>query len=253
MLKNAGTLEGIRIICTYACKRKCQFCYQKVREGGFLDNDKFKNIIENLTWYPIYLTFQGGEVSYFPDKTIKLIETSHKILPQVFRKSVTSNGDGDFDFYNDLKLVGITHLSFSLHNTNSCNDKLMEKMLRLSHSGFYTVRVNCYFDEENLENVKNVILFCKENDIQLTLCEDLRCENSVDYYSPNILKQILPDYKYDISFYKHEYIVNFDHWQLWIYRHLNHYDYNNLIILPDGSTTDTFDDVQECKGNILED
>ena len=51
MLKNAKGLEGIRIICTYACKRNCAFCYQKIRKGGFLDNDKFKKIIENSNSY----------------------------------------------------------------------------------------------------------------------------------------------------------------------------------------------------------
>jgi hypothetical protein len=37
-------------------------------------------------------------------------------------------------------------------------------------------------------------------------------------------------------------------YRFWVYHHIDHYDYNNIIVLPDGTLTMVFDDVMVCAG-----
>jgi len=67
---------------------------------------------------PIYFTLQGGEISVIPELTKEIAKISDYYYPQVFRKSVTTNGDSSIEFYESLKLYGITHITFSLHKPN---------------------------------------------------------------------------------------------------------------------------------------
>jgi len=228
-----NNLEGIRTVATYQCNRNCKFCYQKTKDSVFLDPLKYKNILEELDFMPIYITHQGGELSNFPKETIELCKIADKIFPQVFRKSITSNGYGNFDFYNSLKLYGITHLTFSLHEKNTYVENIIKQ---LSKSGFYTVRVNCYLSEDS-SKTKYVLNFCEKYDIQLTLCEDLGGVNINNY-----------DFsKYQKIEYKHQTIFQNGNFRFWLYHHIDKYDYNNLIIMPNGKTTVCFNDVIDGK------
>lgn len=198
---------------------------------------------------PIYFTFQGGEVSNYPEETFELIKIADEIYPQVFRKSVTSNGYGSMDFYRDLKLYGITHLTFSLHKKAK---KTEDRLLELKADGFYSVRVNCYLDIDKMQNVAHVFKFCQENKIQLTICEDLRLSSDITYDSTKLLLDngiidstyVETKFKHQNVFYSKEHNFRF-----WVYRHLNQYDYNNIIVMPNGDITITFDDIIHCKGN----
>ena len=196
---------------------------------------------------PIYFTFQGGEVSNYPEETFELIKLADLYYPQVFRKSVTSNGYGVMSFYRNLKLYGITHLTFSLHKRTPF---IEERLLELKSDGFYTVRVNCYLDENNLQDVKYVFDFCEKNKIQLTICEDLRLSANITYDSSALLVPVIGNTYIETKF-KHQnvfYSVE-NNFRFWVYRHLNHYDYNNIIVMPNGDITITFDDIIHCKGN----
>ena len=51
-------------------------------------------------------------------------------------------------------------------------------------------------------------------------------------------------YKHQNVFFSEEHNFRF-----WVYRHLDHYDYNNIIVMPNGDITITFDDIIHCKGN----
>ena len=239
------TLEGVRTICTYSCKNNCSFCYQKERNGKFLSTKKFTNALNGVDFLPIYFTFQGGEVSFFPEETLKVLNIADKRFPQVFRKSITTSGVGDLEFYKETKKYGITHFSFSLHKRNP---KTESKILKLARSGFFTIRVNCFFSEERMKEVEEVLSFCIENDIQLTLCEDLRLSKNPKN-SETILKKIVKNYKIERYKLQSIYWLKDNKFRFWVYKHLDNYDYNNLIILPDGSTTITFNDVMDCHGN----
>ena len=167
--------EGLRVIVSYNCKRNCSFCYQNKKDSVILTPEKFESILYQLSEYqfiPIYFTFQGGEISDYSDISYELFKIADKFYPQVFRKSITSNGHGDIDFYKKSKLYGITHITLSLHNNTSKNvERLFDE---LKYDNFYTKRVNCFFTESEVNNVKYVYNYCKDNQIPLTLCEDLR-------------------------------------------------------------------------------
>lgn len=244
--------EGVRVVSTYECNRNCTFCYQDSKQSILLTPDKFENILrisKDKGFMPVYFTFQGGEVSTYPEETYELIKLADKYYPQVFRKSVTSNGYGDMEFYRDLKLFGITHLTFSLHKDTP---KIEERIIELKQDGFYTFRVNCYLDAENLDNVKHVVDFCNRNNVQLTVCEDLRLSADINYDSTQVLLEhgIIDD-SYVVEQFSHQNVFysRKHNFRFWVYRHLNHYDYNNIIVMPNGDITITFDDIIHCKGN----
>lgn len=244
--------EGVRVVSTYKCNRNCTFCYQDSKQSTLLTPDKFEDILKiskEKGFMPVYFTFQGGEVSNYPEETFDLIKLSDKYYPQVFRKSVTSNGYGDMGFYRDLKLFGITHLTFSLHKNTP---KIEERIIELKQDGFYTFRVNCYLDENNVSDVAHVVDFCSKNNVQLTLCEDLRLSSVVDYDSTLLLREnnIIDDSYIEEKFNHQNVFYSRKHnFRFWVYRHLNHYDYNNIIVMPNGDITITFDDIIHCKGN----
>jgi molybdenum cofactor biosynthesis enzyme MoaA len=244
--------EGVRVVGTYNCKRNCKFCYQKSRKSDVLSLNKYNSILQEMMenkFNPIYFTFQGGEISDYPDESYEWIKSTDKFFPQVFRKSITSNGLGDIDYYKDSKLIGITHITFSLHNSNF--KEVEEKLLILKNDGFFTVRVNCFLDFDNVDNVKYVFEFCSKNNIQLTLCEDLRLDQKVDKLKSEsfLLENKIIDDSYNLDIYKHQTIFSSikNNYRFWVYKHLDHYDYNNIIIKPDGDITMTFDDIINSK------
>ncbi len=243
-------IEGLRIVATYDCNRNCKFCYQ-IRKGSvFLTEYSLKivlHICKKFKFNPSYITFQGGELSLYPEETFKLIKLTHDYFPKVFCKSLTTNGYGDIEFYKKLKLYGITNITISFHN----KDAIVERtLLELKKDGFYTVRVNCFL-YKNIENVKYVFNFCKDNDIQLTLCEDLNLSNSENFDSSNFLyKHILNDsYKEENSLNQSIFCSEDDNYIFWVYRHFNHYNYDNLIVMPNGNVTCDFDDILNCQGS----
>ena len=244
--------EGVRVVSTYKCNRNCAFCYQASKISTILTPEKFEDILKiskDKGFMPIYFTFQGGEISNYPEQTYDIIKLADKYYPQVFRKSVTSNGYGDMEFYNNLKIYGITHLSISLHKKTKI---IEDKILQLKSDGFYTVRVNCYLDTDNLQDVKYVFDFCQLHKIQLTICEDLRLSANIDYDSSKILRDFnIIDMTYIEEKFNHQNVFQSKehNFRFWVYRHLNHYDYNNIIVMPNGDITITFDDIINCEGS----
>jgi molybdenum cofactor biosynthesis enzyme MoaA len=238
-------IEGIRVICTYGCKKNCSFCYQKKKTNKLLHPRKFKKILNNIDFFPSYFTFQGGEVSENPDHLFSLLKIADEKFPQVFRKSVTTNGNGSSWFYDHLKLYGATHLTFSLNNMFSLD--LMNRIKHLSKSGFYTVRVNCYLDKECPGKIRDIFNFCYEHDLQLTLCGDLikEAKDSAKWLYKNLN---LEDYRVFIHKHQAIFISEKREYKFWLYKHLDNYDYNNLIVLPNGETTLCFNDVIEGRG-----
>lgn len=239
--------EGIRIIASYACKRNCKFCYQSTKTGGYLNIIKAEKIISNLEFIPSYITFMGGELSYFPEETYKLISAVHNKLPMVYAKSLTTNGDGDINWYKSLYSAGLTRFTFSIHNLRFAK-QIFNKVETLGKLPYFTVRINSFFDILHLDIVKEIIEFCKFNGIPLTLCDDINREDQGVSFYKEILYSILPES--NIKVFNNYFIIDNDGFQIWLFRHNNNYNNNNLIILPDGSCSDNFEDVKQCKGNI---
>jgi len=240
--------EGLRIVATYQCNRNCKFCYQASKESPYLDTETLKKCLDYLkftkNFIPIYVTIQGGEVTIDMERLREIAKLVDYYYPQVFRKSVTSNGDADVSDYESLALYGITHLSFSLHGKNK---KLEDKLKYLAKSGFFTIRVNC-FAHQNIENLRYVYDFCASNKIQLTFCEDLR-NKIVEDVTDKIVRFVVGHSDVEIIRHKFQHIIidNKRKFRCWIYKHLDSYDYNNYIILPTGKIVDNFDLVIQSK------
>lgn len=233
--------EGIRIVPTYYCNKHCNFCYQKTKDCNFADISKIENIIQNIDFIPAYITFMGGELSCFPEESKKLFSTVHSILPMVFAKSIITNGNGDLRWYEGLKNDGISRIIFSCHNDVDFI-AMREKIITLSKSAFFTTRVNCFLDKDHIDQAKKILNICGVNDIPLTFCYDLREQTN------DILDVIKPlGHFTSVELYNNYCIVRMGNYSFWVYYHKD-YKQNNLIILPDGSTTDDFKDVEDCKG-----
>ncbi len=247
--------EGVRVITTYDCKRGCKFCYQKQRHSAKLNSAVLQQHLRDMVEHdllPIYFTFQGGEVSTHPEHTYALCAAADLYYPQVFRKSLTSNGYGELDFYRKAKVYGITHITLSLHGPDPQVELLAR---RLASDGFFTVRINCFLHRDRLTEAAYVYRFCLANLIQLTLCEDLRPDCMDPPTAEEIREHVVEDQRsdYRVQRYKHQDVwtspwLPDGYYRFWVYHHADHYDYNNLIVLPDGSLTMTFDDVMVCAG-----
>lgn len=255
LLNTGARPEGVRVVSTYDCKRHCKFCYQTQRHSAKLDSEVFRQHLRDMQGFglmPIYFTFQGGEVSTYPEHTYALCAAADRYYPQVFRKSLTSNGYGELDFYRKAKLYGITHVTLSLHQQN---EQVEQLLCRLARDGFYTVRVNCFLHRDRLPAAAYVYRFCRDNLIQLTLCEDLRSGCAPPPTVEEIKEHVLhaPAHAYRVQKHKHQDVWTSlwgegGYYRFWVYHHIDHYDYNNIIVLPDGSLTMTFDDVMMCAG-----
>ena len=244
-------IEGVRVIGTYSCNMSCPFCYQTTRQSKFLDARRLRYILlslkEDFKKVPIYFTFQGGELSLYPDRAEELFKAAHEIFPQVYSKSLTTNGTGNFDWYLSLQNFGITHFTVSVHEYS---EQRMNLIGKLAQQAFCSIRVNCYLDENNIDNVKGVFNICCNNRIPLTICEDLTHKGKdVEQLIDKIC--FSQSVQWEKIHYKHQliysnYLLNYT---FWLYFHQDHYDYNNLIILPNGDVTVMFDDVISGKGS----
>lgn len=243
--------EGIRIIPTYYCNKNCSFCYQPTKKCGFMNTNQIhEKVLNDIDFIPAYITFMGGELSCFPEESKTLMSIIHSKFPMVYAKSLITNGNGDLNWYKSLKNEGITKIIFSCHSPEDINI-MLPKIETISKSAFFTARVNCFLNKQNISLVKNVVEICQEKDFPLTLCYDIKCsaddriiyddmETMTSYLSPGRLSEIRDNFT--IVHCKNNY-------QYWIYYHKENVK-NNLIILPDCSTTDDFTDVENCKGVV---
>lgn len=246
-LKN---MQGFRLVLTYQCNYRCKFCYQKKKTGTVIPLDEFKKQIDIIPteYVPTYITLMGGEVFLIPGFK-DYIKVLHERWPEV-SISVTTNGSGTVEFYKELFEVGVNNITFSLSTLDeeeymnmvnvpvSCQ-KYQDKIVQAAKFG--QVRINAYIYPKNVEPMYK---FCKKNNLKLTFCEELREENQCVF--ANLKKAydftVKEKSKFEII-YKDK-----DGYEFWNYIHQDNYDYNNLIMLPDGSFTDDFGDVVNQKG-----
>ena len=111
------------------------------------------------------------------------------------------------------------------------------------------MRVNSYILEEKWTSV---YLFAKRTGINLTLCEELREDNQAVFESLPMVRELIDKGELQmVRKNKHEMVfTDSDGYQFWNYLHQDNYDYNNLIVLPDGTLTDDFGDCVNQKGKL---
>jgi|GEM_PF-3176938 len=244
---------GLRIVLTYQCNYRCRFCYQHKKTGSVMPLAEFKRQIVGIAneYTPTYITLMGGEVFTIPNfaEYIKVLRAQWSDIPI----SVTSNGSGTVEFYENLFAVGVNNLTFSLVSLDEeeyqeivgvpvSNQEYQKKIVEVAKFG--PVRINSYIYPHNVESVYR---FCKKNNLKLTFCEELKAENKEVFSRLTVANQfeVKQQSKFEII-YKDK-----DGFEFWNYLHQDHYDYNNVVMMPDGSFSDDFGDVVQQKGDRL--
>lgn len=233
-------LTGLRIIETYKCNRHCKFCYQRKQDGVILTPKNLEKALDNSEYYlPCYITILGGEVSYVPKETEAILKVIQDRFSQVGHKGITTNGDGDYEWYKSLHLYGINHYNFSMP---VLQDKVLSTVEKLSKLSYFTTRLNVFFD---INNAKEVLKFAMKNEIEMTLCADILKAQPAEEIKEMIYKVCQPT---NLKEFSHNFIVYIGNYSFWVYKHDDNYQNDNLIILPNGETTLDFNDVVNCKG-----
>jgi len=244
---------GLRIVLTYQCNYRCKFCYQKRKYGAVMPLKEFAENIANIAgeYTPTYITLMGGEIFTIPNfaEYIKVLRARWSDIPI----SVTTNGSGSIEFYKNLFLAGVNNITFSLStldeeeykqivNVPTSCQAYQKKIIEVSKHG--QVRINAYIYPKN---VKAIYEFCKKNKLKLTFCEELKAENEHVFAALEAVNQftVKQQSKFEII-YRDQ-----DGFEFWNYIHQDHYDYNNVVMLPDGSFSDDFGDVVAQKGDRL--
>lgn len=244
---------GLRIVLTYQCNYRCKFCYQHKKTGMVMPIEEFKRQITGIAgeYTPTYITLMGGEVFTIPNfaEYIRVLRAQWEDVPI----SVTSNGSGTVEFYENLFVVGVNNLTFSLVSLDEVEYKeivgvpvssreYQQKIVAVAKFG--PVRINSYIYPHNVEPIYK---FCKKNKLKLTFCEELKSENKEVFSKLAVTNkfEVQQQSKFEII-YKDK-----DGFEFWNYLHQDHYDYNNVVMMPDGSFSDDFGDVVAQKGDRL--
>ncbi len=245
----------LRVVTGYKCNQCCPFCYQHRRDGGFLSVARLEEVlISRPTFAPAYVTIMGGEPTLQPD-LLELVFFLRGRYPRAWF-SITTNGTAPVELYIALDAHGMNNITFSLQtldpqqfSTLTGQNKVrledyVAKILYVRAHARASVRINAYILPETVETVYR---FCKEHDLKLTFCEDL------------LSQKIADSQRLDLSGDVHEIIQNDirriymdkDGFEFWNYKHVNVFDYHNIIVLPDGSVTDNFGDIIAQRGAII--
>jgi molybdenum cofactor biosynthesis enzyme MoaA len=235
-----NNITGIRIIGTYKFNSNCPFCYQKHKEGVFLTPSNALLALSNVTDVE-YMTFMGGELSDYPTKTIELLNT---IIPlnKAQQYNLTTNGKGDISFYNDCINLGITNINISMPNFK--NDDILFKIKELQNR--CNVRLNVFMSRMgNFSTYYDIINFASSSNIGLTFCEDMK-DIPIE---TSIFSKII-DEPYSIEQHQtyNVFTLTRNNFNFWSFHHDETHD--NLIILPNGTSTLEFNDVINGKGHL---
>lgn len=220
-------IVGLKIISTYKCNKRCKFCYQSTFNSIDLNLEILaKKLLEiKSSFYPVFITFQGGEHTVLKD-WVKHIQITSKIFPHS-RISITTNGSANLEDYAKAIDLGLSNISFSI---NEADHTILDKAAFLSRRGDVTVRFNTVLDYDNLDFLKEIFELAKNNRINFNICSNVLEEDPAAF--DTIMELIKPDtFDKPIShvtrFYK-------DGYQFW----LHHYapeGYNQIYILPNGN------------------
>lgn len=233
----ANNPHEIHIVPTFACNKRCEFCYQKCFSDKWLDINKLDMILKEVksNFEPRAITFQGGEITL---KTgFEYYKIADKYFPQTYRKSLTTNGYQTIEYYKKLKEFGISHISFSY---NQYDRDYENKIKLLSKDGFYNIRINTVI-YNNEDFLRHVFKFAKRNNIQLTFCEDLTKPPNYDSekYLINILN--IKEHK-KVCLGRYDKII-INNYLFWICKYTKNGRNDSLIILPNGNFSMSFNDL----------
>lgn len=242
-------MNGLRIIPSYRCNYDCEFCYQKdhsIDHSQILTLEALANkitILRNSGFRPIYITFMGGEFSLLKN-SIKYINLINDYFPYS-KKSITTNGSADLEYYSLLKSRGIDNITFSV---NELTRKLKSSLGFLYGSVHINVRINTFFNQTDPKKMQEILEYCIDKRIDLTFCIDIR---SKDIPGHDQIHKVL-DLKdgWIVKVYPNHYIFTdvIYEYSFWVFHHKGNYKNDNYIILPSGELTSNFNRVIDCHG-----
>ncbi len=244
----------LRVVTGYHCNQHCSFCYQHRRDGGFLRVAHLEEVLSSRpTFTPAYVTIMGGEPTLQPD-LLELVTFLRGRYPRAWF-SITTNGTAPVELYIALDAHGMDNITFSLQtldpqqfSTLTGQNKVrledyVAKILYVRAHARASVRINAYIIPENVETMYR---FCKEHDLKLTFCEDLLSQQVADSQRLNLSGDVHEIIQNDIR----RIYMDKDGFEFWNYKYLGVFNYNNLIVLPDGSVTADFAEVLAQRGAI---
>ncbi|MCC6527306.1 MAG: radical SAM protein [Polyangiaceae bacterium] len=249
----AGQPAALRIVLTYRCNRRCTFCYQSRWEGRQLGARELEAALARLPadFRPAFATFMGGEPTLAPDleRALTLVRRSFPAA----ETSLTTNGSGSLALYRRLAALGLANLTFSLPALDpevyraltaeapAALARYLDKIRALGRVPGLAVRINAYVVPGQEDAVYR---FCKQEGLRLTFCEELRSR------TPDERLALVPPAGTRVRAENalRRVHVDADGFELWSYKQVERFDYNNWIVLPDGSLSRDFADILAERG-----
>ncbi len=250
---SAPTSPGsLRVVLGYRCNFRCSFCYQQRRDGAFLATAELASVLDDHPGLaPRFVTVMGGEAT-LSRGLAEVVAGLRSRFPKA-ELSLTTNGSASAEAYLDLAEAGLQNLTFSVPTldaalyprvTGQVRQGLGEylgKIDQLRERARCTIRLNAY---AHAGNALEYYRYCKARGLRLTLCEDLVSASTATAQAIALpgLSVVHDDALRRIH-------QDVDGFQVWQYRHVLHFrDYDNLIVLPNGTTTADFADVLAQRG-----
>ncbi|HEY3451858.1 MAG TPA: radical SAM protein [Myxococcales bacterium] len=247
-------LTALRVVVGHRCNQRCSFCYQRRRDGGLMTAPELAAVLHGLpsVFAPRFVTLMGGEPTLCPDLPAMVSDLSARF--PAAELSVTSNGTATAAAYLDLARRGAANLTFSLSTLDPVRypkitgqraqtlETYLAKILQVRGETRASVRLNVY---ASADEVDALFRFAKLHALRLTFCEDLvsgdraraqglRPPRGTRVAVDDSLRRIYRDA---------------DGFEAWQYKHLDGFaDYQNLIVLPDGTLSLDFADVLAQRG-----
>lgn len=199
----------VSIEVTKRCNAKCSFCdYHKENiPEKELDLSIFKRT------RPIVVSITGGEPTLRNDLE-EIIKKIRKITPPTFISMITNGSTLTYERAKKLKDAGLNGLSFSLDYFSSKHDEtrkipnLFNRIINLAPSlknlGFDILGFNTIIMNNNTEDIKKIINFAKENNLNVNLSAYCDIKNNNKNFVPNNkdIKEIEELIEYLINFKK---------------------------------------------------
>lgn len=243
---------SLRVVLGYRCNYRCSFCYQRRRDGAFLEPPSLFRVIDSQSnLAPRFVTVMGGEATL--SNTLGEVVAGLRQRFPTAELSLTTNGSASLDAYLDLVEAGLQNLTFSVPTLDAAVyprvtgqeqhglGDYLAKIDEVRAWGRCSIRINAY---AHAGNALDYYRYCKARGLRLTLCEDL--VSSATAREQALALPGLTVVHDDALRRIHQ---DADGFQVWQYRHVPHFcDYDNLIVLPDGTITVDFADVLTQRG-----
>ncbi len=174
-------IDRLRIKITHRCNYHCFFCHSEgsTEEKDLITVNDIEFIVRTLSNLGIRrFKITGGEPLLRQD-IAEIINVIKKYNP--IDISLTTNGYYLEEYAEELRKAGLDRLDVSLHTLDREKyikmtgvdglDKVLRGLVKASEVGFKQVKVNVLVTSVNIEDIPNILNFCKKIGLALQLIE----------------------------------------------------------------------------------